>query len=106
MSDDVAETECDEVTAKANAAVVCVFELGSDTTVCHVLLANPDPLPHHEGADADLDQLLPLAIRQHDHRPGGLPGAFAEQQLVGTQCLFDSDRHHGFLPGAIASSKC
>ncbi len=43
---DVAETESDEVAAKANAAVACVFELGSDTTGCHVLLANPDPSPH------------------------------------------------------------
>jgi hypothetical protein len=104
MSDDVAETESDEVAAKANAAVACVFELGSDMTDCH--LANPDPSPHHEVADAELNQLSPLAIRQHDHRLGGLPGALAVQQLVGPQCIFDSERHHGITPGAIASSKC
>jgi hypothetical protein len=103
MSDEVAEKEINEVAAKANVAVKCF--LGSDTTACWVLLANPVPSPHHEVADAELNQLLPLAIRQHDHRLRGLPGAHAVQQLVGPQCIFDSERHHGVTPGAVTSSK-
>jgi hypothetical protein len=74
------------------------FELGS---VGHVLLVSPDPSPHHEVADADLNQHVPLAIRQHDHRlGGGLPGGLPVQQLVGAQCIFDSERHHGIMPGS------
>ncbi len=98
MSDDVAETESDEVAANANAAVACFFELGSDTTVCHLLLSSPDPSPHHEVADADLNQHVPRAIRQHDHRLCGLPGGLPVQQLVRPQCTFDSERHHGLMP--------